>query len=100
MKKMRKSYSPSFKTQVVLEMLKEVKSISEISSEYGVHATQLNRWRKEFLERAPEVFSSAAAWAGERAQYEGKIEDLYSEVGRLTLELSWLKKKVRHVEPF
>lgn len=91
MKKTRKSYSPSFKTKVVLEMLKEVKSISEISSEYGVHATQLHRWRKEFLERAPEVFSGEAAWVNEKAQYDEKIEDLYSEVGKLTVQLSWLK---------
>lgn len=99
MRKTRKSYSPTFKTKVVLEMLKEMKSVSEISSEYGVHPTQLHRWRKEFLHRAPEVFSGQAAWASEKADYEAKIEDLYSEVGKLTVQLSWLKKKVRHVEP-
>lgn len=99
MKKPRKSYPPSFKTKVVLEMLKEIKSISEISSEYRVHPTQLHRWRKEFLARAPELFSGAAVWAEEKAEYEEKIENLYSEVGKLTIELSWLKKKVHHVDP-
>lgn len=75
-------------------MLKEIKSISEIASETGVHPTQLHRWRKEFLERAPELFSSQHAWTAEKARYEKEIDDLYSEVGKLTVQLSWLKKKV------
>src|SRR5690625_1461059 len=98
MKKTRKSYSPSFKTKVVLEMLTETKSISEISSEHGIHSTQLHRWRKEFLEKAPEVFSQEAGWVSEKSQYENKIEDLYTQIGKLTTELSWLKKKMHVIE--
>lgn len=79
-------------------MLKEIKSISEIASETGVHPTQLHRWRKEFLERAPELFSSQQAWTVEKARYEKEIDDLYSEVGKLTVQLSWLKKKVEIVD--
>lgn len=74
-------------------MLTETKSISEISSEHGIHSTQLHRWRKEFLEKAPEVFSREAGWVSEKSQYENKIEDLYTEIGKLTTELSWLKKR-------
>lgn len=79
-------------------MLKEVKSISEISSEYGVHATQLHRWRKEFLENAPEVFSGKAGWVTEKVQYEKTVEKLYTEIGKLTTKLSWLKKKMHVIE--
>lgn len=94
----RKSYPPSFKAKVVLEMLKETKSITELSSEYGIHATQLHRWRKEFLEKLPQVFSREASWETEKAEYDEKIEELYTEIGRLSTQLSWLKKKGLHVE--
>jgi len=74
-------------------MLKEIKSVSELSSEYGIHPTQLHRWRKEVLENLPSLFSRKDDWAAEKAQYEGKIEELYTEIGRLSAQLSWLKKK-------
>lgn len=89
----RKSYSPSFKAKVVLEMLREEKSIAELSSEYGIHATQLHRWRREFLEKLPQVFARDESWAIEKAQYDAKVDELYREIGQLTTKLSWLKKK-------
>lgn len=98
MGKTRKNHSPSFKTKVVLEMLKETKSISELSSEHGVHATQLHRWRKEFLEKAPEVFARESSWESDKGQYEEKVEELYTEIGKLSTQLSWLKKKGVHFD--
>lgn len=91
---MKKQYTASFKAQVVLELLKEEKSIAEISSEYGVHATQLRRWKDEVIKNLPELFtdkrkSSETA----RAAQEKKTNELYSEIGRLTTQLNWLKKK-------
>jgi len=76
-----------------LEMLTESRSIAEISAEYGVHPTQLHRWRKQAIESLPQLFARQEDWAGEKAQLERTIEDLYTQIGRLSTQLSWLKKK-------
>lgn len=90
---MRKSHSPDLKTQLVLEMLKGDKSVSELASEYGVHPVQLHRWRNHVVDNLPQLFARSDNVAALRAEYEKKIEELYGEVGRLTTELNWLKKK-------
>jgi len=95
----RRNFPPNLKAKVVLEMLKETKSVSELSSEYGIHATVLHRWRREVLENLPSLFARKDDWATEKAQYEGKIEELYTEIGRLSTQLSWLKKKGLGLEP-
>jgi transposase-like protein len=91
---MRKHYTAQQKTQIVLEMLKEEKTTSQIASENGVHANQLNRWKAQALEGLPALFGK-----GEKAEREKEIEQeqqveaLYAEIGRLTTQLAWLKKK-------
>lgn len=93
MGQIRRKHSPSFKAKVVLEFLKETKSVSELASEYGVHPNLLHRWRREVLDSLPNIFSGKESWAAEKAEYEEKIEELYTEIGRLSAQLSWLKKK-------
>jgi len=88
----RKQYSPEFKSKIVLEILKEEKTLSQISSEYGVHTTQLKNWKKEALESLPQLFDKRNIEAMKK-DYEKQIQDLYTEIGRLTTQLSWLKKK-------
>jgi len=90
---MRKRYSADFKTEIVLEMLKEQKSITELASEHGLHPVQLHRWRNQAMERLPQVFADADSVAAVRAEYEQKLVELYSEIGRLTTQLNWVKKK-------
>ncbi|NCG69288.1 transposase [Bacillus coagulans] len=53
---MRKSYTPEFKTQVVLEVLKEEKTMNVIASAHGIHVNQIRQWRNAFLEQMPKVF--------------------------------------------
>jgi transposase-like protein len=90
----RKKYPADFKTKIVLEILKEEKSLSQISSEYGIHTTQLNRWKKQALEGLPQLFTDERkSLDAIRTGYEKQIQDLYAEVGRLTTQLNWLKKK-------
>lgn len=90
----RKSYSPEFKAKVVLEILKEEKSISELSSEHGVHPTQLNRWTALAIKELPSLFTDRHnEVAALKADYEKQLQELYAEVGRLTTQLAWLKKK-------
>lgn len=87
----RKRFRPDFKAKVVLEVLREEKSLSELSSEHGVHASQLVRWKNAVIESLPGVFTDPRKKIEE--EKDKQIEELYREIGRLTTQLSWLKKK-------
>ncbi len=91
MSKTRRKHSPEFKAKVVLDMLKGVETLSEISSKYGVHPTQLTKWRRSFLEKAPEIFSEKSI-KREKASEQAN-DELYKKIGQLQVELDWLKKK-------
>lgn len=87
----RKKHSTAFKAKVALEAIKEQKTTSEIASEYGVHSSQIGRWRKQALAEFPKIFSS------DRKREERSTEELqsqlYQQIGQLKVELDWLKKK-------
>lgn len=92
--KTRKSYSSKVKTEMALAVLKEEKSLSELASEHGIHPNQLREWRKTLVEGAPQLFErGASSHQAEIAAYQAKIEELYTEIGRLSTRLSWLQKK-------
>ena len=96
---MRKHYSATFKAQVVQEILKEDKSITQIASEHGVHPSQLNTWKAIALKGLPTLFSREHKAADtDRLAHEKHVHDLYAEIGRLTTQLAWVKKKVG-IEP-
>jgi len=76
-----------------MELLREEKSIAELSSEYKVHATQLRRWREQALTNLPKLFAGDEQSNKDREQYEKKIDELYTEIGRLSTQIAWLKKK-------
>jgi transposase-like protein len=89
----RKRYTPDFKSQIVLEVLKEEKTMNEIASSHGIHVNQIRKWRNAFLEQMPLIFAKDNKKADQmKVEYENQIENLYAEVGRLTTQLSWLKK--------
>ena len=91
---MRKHYPPSFKAKIVLEMLKEEKTIAELASEYGVHPTQLHKWKKQAVEGLPGLLEGdKRSVEAVKDGYEAKIKDLYAEIGRLTTYVEWFKKK-------
>jgi putative transposase len=91
----RKSYSKDFKAKIVLEILREEMTLNELSSRYGVHVNLLRKWKKTALEQLPQLFDRRQNEQSRmQAAYEEKIERLYGEVGRLTTELSWLKKNL------
>ena len=90
MTKKRKQYSPQFKFRVALEAAKENKTISELASEYAVHPTMVRNWKKQLLGTGADVFQNSA----KRPESEGVAEaELYEQIGRLKMELEWLKKK-------
>ena len=90
-KKRRKVHSPEFKAKVGLEALKGVKTINEIGQEYEVHPVQVGQWKKAIREQAKSLFEGKR---GPRPVVEHQEpERLFSEIGKLKMELDWLKKK-------
>ncbi len=85
-----KKYSSTFKAKVALEAIKGQKTINEISSEYGVHSTQITQWKKQVLDELPGIFARPGS---ERAQNEeALIASLYQQIGQLKVETDFLKK--------
>jgi transposase len=90
---MKKSYTATFKAQVILELLKETKTLSQLSSEYGVHTNLLREWKHAAIKGLPDVFEHRDSVTETKAAYERQIEELYAEIGRLTTHVNFLKKK-------
>jgi transposase len=90
---MKKQHTANFKSQVVQELLKEDKTIAQIAAEYEVHPTQLRRWKAIVVEGMPSLFEEKDSIVAMRAEYEERLNGLYGDIGRLTTQLTWLKKK-------
>jgi transposase-like protein len=91
---MRKKYTAKKKAQIVLEILKEERSIAQIASEYGIHPNQLYKWKAQALEGLSTLFEDERKTEKAlRASHERELNELYAEIGRLTSQLNWLKKK-------
>jgi transposase-like protein len=91
MSKKRRHYAASFKFKVALEAVIGMRTISQIASEYEVHPTLVRNWKKQLLEEGAEVFTTKGK-REEREQAEQEAQ-LYEQIGRLKMELEWLKKK-------
>ena len=87
----RKIFSGEFKAKVALEAIRGVQTVNEIGREFGVHPTQVGLWKKELLDQAGRLFD--AKRGPKPADPLASPERLYSEIGRLKMELDWLKKK-------
>ena len=86
-----KKYSSGFKAKVALEAIKGQKTLNEISSEYGVHTTQITQWKKQMLDELPQIFARPGSERDKNE--EALIASLYQEIGQLKVELDFLKKK-------
>ncbi len=87
----RKRYSASFKAKVALEAIRGLKTTNELAAEFGVHTTQIGHWKKQALESLPDVFANHR---GRSRDEDAALKDrLYQQIGRLQVELEWLKKK-------
>lgn len=93
MSKKRKSYNAQFKFQIALEAVKGLKTINQLASEHEVHPNQIGQWKRQLLAEGPSVFSNGSA---AQQKEDAKLEaDLYEQIGRLKMELEWLKKTTR-----
>lgn len=91
MKRQRRQYSADWKAKVALEAIKGQRTVQEIASHYEVHPTLVTHWKKQLREGAAEIFSSGKRVAAD-AEEELKAE-LYQQIGKLQVEVDWLKKK-------
>jgi transposase len=91
---MKKQHSANFKAQIIREILKEEKTLVQIAAEHGVHPQQLTDWKAIALKGLPSLFDNERKTEARlRAAYEQQQQELYAEIGRLTTQLAWLKKK-------
>jgi transposase-like protein len=91
MRRQRRQYSADWKAKIALEAIKGQRTVQEIASHYEVHPTLVTHWKKQLLEGAAEIFSNGRRVAAE-AEEELKAE-LYQQIGKLQVEVDWLKKK-------
>ena len=89
----RKHYLAAFKAQVALAALKSDRTVNELAAQYVVHPTLIHTWKKQLLAGAETVFANGVRVAGV-ADAEAQKAELFEQIGRLKMELEWLKKKV------
>lgn len=92
----RKQYSPKFKAKVALEAIRGERTLSQLASQFQVHPVQIGHWRKTVIAQLSDLFVDGR----KRKAREGEVEKeaLYEEIGRLKVELDWLKKKAGLLE--
>ena len=94
MSKNRRSYKASFKAQVVMDLIKEEKTLSQISSEYKLSKSVISKWKNIMINNFEKVFDdNSQKNTKEKREYEEQIDELYQEIGKLTTQLNWIKKK-------
>ncbi len=86
----KRKHGADFIAKVAVAALKEVHTVGELAGQFGVHPTQIHKWKRRLIDGAPELF----ARPGETRQCdEAEVAELYEQIGRLKMELEWLKKK-------
>ena len=91
----RRKFSSEFKAKVALESVRGAKTLTELSQEYKVHPNAISNWRKQLLENLPEIFDSKR---GPKPRETEELTDrLYQQIGKLQVELEWLKKKFNNL---
>ena len=91
MTKQRRKHSAQFKFQVAMDAIKETKTIAQLSAQYGVHPNQISHWKKQLIDEGSTVFSKVNA--DQQRRQESIQAELYEQIGRLKMELEWLRKK-------
>ena len=77
----------------MVELLREEKPVNQLAAEHGVHPTQLRDWKKQVLEGLPNLFEQSPEAVRLAAAQEHERDELFAQIGRLTTQLAWLKKK-------
>ena len=92
MGRIRKRHSAAFKAKVALEAAKQQKTVSELAKEHQVHPVQISQWKKQLLDGLEGLFESGSA--SRRPDPDKLQAERYEQIGRLQMELAWVKKKL------
>lgn len=90
---MRKRHSAAFKAKIVAQALKEEKTLAQIAAENEIHPNQISAWKATALSGLPTLFEKESKAAVDQAAHQQQLEELYAQIGRLTTQVAWLKKK-------
>lgn len=90
----RRKFSAEKKAKIVIEVLKEERTLNEIAAEYEIHPNQLSKWKAEFVNNASRVFSKETDEVDKVKQsFDKEKDELLRQIGKLSYEVTWLKKK-------
>lgn len=89
----KKQYSAAEKTKIALEAIKGELTVAQISSKYGVHATQISKWKQQAIESMQVGFNSKRGSSSVEDDQSQLVDKLYRQIGKLSTECEWLKKK-------
>lgn len=94
----RRRFKPEEKARIVLELMSGERTPVEIAAAYGVHPTQIHRWKAEAIENMPSLFTRGANEVEKmRKEHEVEKDELVKQIGKLTIEVEWLKKKSQEI---
>jgi transposase-like protein len=88
----RRRHAAAFKAKVALEAAKQTKTVAELAKTYHVHPVQISQWKKQLLDGVEDLFRDGRR--REREEGEARQAELYEKIGRLNMEIEWLKKRV------
>jgi len=94
LKKSRRTFTAEFKAKIAIEAIKENKTISELAQIYQVHPNLITHWKRDFLANAGKVFDSGKDESSEIKKLKKENEELIHQIGQLSVDINWLKKKV------
>lgn len=89
----RKQYSSVQKARIVLEALRETKTVAQLAAEHQIHPNLIAKWKQTAIGDLPTLFERGAVKDEHSEEQEKKIAQLYQEIGKLTTQVNWLKKK-------
>jgi transposase len=89
----RKTHTAQFKAQVALAALRGDKTVNELAAQHQVHPTLIHAWKKQLLASAEDLFAAGGGKSAAAADHESLQAQLYEQIGRLKMELDWVKKK-------
>jgi transposase-like protein len=93
----RKRHSAAFKARVALEAAKQTRTLAELSRAFQVHPVQISQWKKQLLDGAESLFRDGRR--REREQEQARQAELFEQIGRLNMEVEWLKKRLARCGP-
>ena len=94
MTRKRRTFGPAFKAKVALAAAKGDRTTAQLASDFGVHTSQVTAWKKQLMDQLPDLFTDGRKRPPAEATNEN---ELFEQIGRLKMEVEWLKKKVAEV---